>query len=173
MAGNKGKKRKQVAAGPRETSAALPLSFGMSVEQAARLKRIPLDSVNMFQEKKATKIDSTNIYLRLITGLHIVKNVIETHDVDADILTPLENAVAAMRALMFRNDELPQTEWRMSPGEFAIIIEALDVVDQLQDQITRRDMLMSFRAAQKSVEDGFRKARPGQPVPEEMKDQIV
>lgn len=172
MAGNK-RKRNKPAVGPRETSAALPLIFGMSVEQAARLKRIPLDSLNMFQEKKATKLDSTNIYLRLITGLHIVKHVLPTHDISGEILEPMENAVAAMRALMFRNDELPQTEWRMSPGEFTIIIEALDIVDQLQDQVTRRDMLLSFRAAQKSVEDGFRKARPGEAVPVEMKDQIV
>ncbi len=171
--GSKSKRQKTSTGKERDTSAALPLIFGMSLEQAARLKRIPLDSLNKFQEHKAEKIDSTNIYLRLMTGLHIVEHVIKTHDIDGDVLDPLKNAITAMRAVMFRNDELPQTEWRMSPGEIVLIIEALDIVDQLQDQITRRDMLMSFRASQAIIEKNFRTAYPERVVPKEIKDQIV
>ncbi len=172
MAGNKGSKRKKAPPGARETGAGLPLVFGMSTEQAARLKRIPIDSLNMFQEKKASKIDSTNLYLRLITGLHIVEHVIVEDGID-ELLIPLRDSITAMRSVMYRNENTPQAQWSMSPGEFELIINALDIVDQLQDQITRREMLMSFRAAQASVERGFRMAHPHKPVPKETHQQIV
>lgn len=172
MAGNK-KSRKPSSNRQREVQAALPLAFGMSPEQAERLKRIPIDSLNRFQEKKATKIDSTNIYLRIMTGIHIVEHVMKSHNIEGDVFKPLQEALSATRATMFRNEQLPDGQWTMSPGETVLVIAGLDVVDQLQDQITRRDMLFAFRGAQRIIEENFRKAHPGKPVPKETHQQIV
>lgn len=172
MAGNK-KPRKPPTGKDRNAGAALPLSFGMSAEQAARLKRIPLDSLNKFQEKKATKLDSTNIYLRLVSGLYICLNILEMKEDAAAVYEPIKEAIETMRGIMFRNDGTEQTEWRMSPGETDIILEALDIVSQLQDQITRREMLFAFRESQKSIEQAFRKANPGKKVPTELHQQVV
>lgn len=175
MAKNASKLKRQKASSgkQRNTSAVLPLIFGMSPEHAARLKRIPHDSLVNFQAKQGTKLDSTNIYLRLMTGMHIVERVIKTHNIDGEVFAPLQNALSAMRSIMFRNDGVPQTKWHMSPGEYVLVQEGLDVVDQLQDQITRREMLMAFRESQKVIEGNFRKENPGVPVPKELKDQIV
>lgn len=158
MAGNK-KPRKPSSGPRREAAAVLPMVFSMSPEQAERLKRIPLDSLNLFQEKKAKGIDATNIFLRLMTGLYLAENVVKNYNVDGDIIKPLQDAISAMRSMMFRADQTKANPWNLSPGETVLVIEGLDVVNDLQDQVTRREMAFAFREAQKAISDNFEKEK--------------
>ena len=150
MAGNKGKKRKS-AGTAKHLSPALPLGFGINADQAYRLKRIVKDSINKFQQKSAAQIDATNILLRLSVGIYLCANILKMDESGESVVMSIDEGIKVMRAIGERFIQSGSTKWHMSPGEFEIIMEALDIIDEMQDQVTRRELLMAFRSAQRTM----------------------
>lgn len=172
MAGNNKNRRKSAGTSKHITSA-MPLVFAMNAEQANRLKDIPNKSMAIFALGTAGKQDYTNIHLRLVTGVYIAKAVLHLRDDDASVFMPIKEGLEALRGVLRLAQENDMQKWHMSPGTFAMVDEALDIINQLQDQITRREMAFAWREAQKAIEESFRRARPGAMVPKEPKDQIL
>lgn len=175
MASKHGSKSKtRVSAGTtRNIVAALPMIFGMSPDQANRLKNIPKRSLGLFQEGKAVRVDFTNIYLRLVTGIHICKDLFEMTGDAASVYMAIDDAVAVLRAAMTESLSKVPEVCRMSPVTIQLVDDALELINELQNQITRRELNGAWKKAVAAIEERFREMHPGQPIPAQVKDQII
>ena len=156
--GSKSKTRKS-AGTTKHIQAGLPIIFAMTTEQASRLKRIANDSLDRFREGKAVGIDFTNIHQRLVTGHHLCVDILHLEGDDASVFMPISEALIINHAIKDRAFENTKVNWHATPVEIEIIDEALDIIDQLQDQVSRRDLQTAFRQAQVSVKTALNKGR--------------
>lgn len=137
--------------------AGLPVQFALSPEQAARLKNIPLDSLSKFREGKAVAQDFTNVHLRLITGLYLCEAILHLVDDDASIFMPIQEGLLVNHAIKETSVNAKDGIWRASPVEIEIVADAIDIINQLQDQVTRRELRDAFRKAQAAITTAFEK----------------
>lgn len=152
--GSKPKKRKS-AGNAKPVQAALPIVVRMSEEQEQRLVDIPHKSLEAYRAGNVEKQDVANIHWRLVVGFFLATSILELKNDDASIVMPINEAIVANRSIMLAGHEREPQAWRASPGEIYAIEEGIDIIDQLQPQVTRRDLVMALRKAQQFMNKAF------------------
>lgn len=149
MAGNSKSKRK--SAGTRKQMCSVtPLTIGITHDQKLRLKMMPYNALQAFREGTATRTNFTTIYLRLSQGVHLLKDVLKIDVTKNDFVETLVASLEMARTIMQACTSTTPEEWTATAHQIALLDEGLNIVDQLQDQTTRRELAFAMRESHKA-----------------------
>lgn len=121
-----------------------PIVFKIPKEQQDRIKKPPRTSLNRFRSNQADATDWFNIAFRIRVGVHIAKAEYLQETVD-----DMSQAFTFCDILYTRAKQDTGPDWSITADEAEYIESALDVVDIMQDETTRRVQLDAHHVAQK------------------------
>lgn len=121
-----------------------PIVFKISKEQQDAIKRPPRTSLNRFRINQADATDWFNIAFRIRVGVHIAKE-----EYGQDTVKDMSEAFTFCDVLYARAKQDTGPDWSVTTDEIEYLESALDVVDIMQDETTRRVQLDAHHVAKK------------------------
>lgn len=159
MAGNSKKQRKSAGTRKQMTSV-VPLTQGISQAERDQLKFIPYKGLEAIRTGEATRSSYVSIYLRLLMALHLLKDVLKVYKEDNVYMTHIWDANVTTRAIMNRAVLTTPEEWNgATPEEINTMSEGLRIMDEIQDQVTRRELALAMRISHKAFDEMFKTQR--------------
>lgn len=114
--------------------------YGFSKDWALHLKTKPRLAFQAFVNGTPQSTDWSMVLGRLATGRELA-----IHYFDEDVAKSLHQAIVQWGAFVIKFKE--SRRWEMTPELSADIADALDVTDQIQDQLTRKEFTLAFNNA--------------------------
>lgn len=121
-----------------------PIVFRLSKEMQDAIKRPPRISLNRFKTNQADATDWFNIAFRIRVGVQIAKE-----EYTQDTIDDMVKVFSFCDALYNRAKRDTGPDWSVSTEEEQYIENALDAVDIMQDETTRKTQLNAHHIAQK------------------------
>jgi len=121
-----------------------PIVFKISKEKQDAIKKPPRTSLRRFIEGNADANDWYNIAFRLRVGVYIAISEYTEETVDG-----LKSAFGLCDAIHTNAKKETGPDWTITKDQIDILQDALDAVDVMQDETTRRVQLDAHHAAQK------------------------
>lgn len=122
---------------------ALPKVFRQTIDADNLLKMIPHQELARLRDGTADEGTWHTLVCRLDWGSFMSTDHFD--DIDANDL--IQEALVSMRSIKARFYRL--NKWGVSALEFASIVDALNLIDDMQNQTTRREQDASFDAMMK------------------------
>lgn len=146
MAGNKKPRKERKSAGVRKTLlTATPIVIRQSKEENEKIRQRPWNSLCAFKTNKAILDDWVTLLYRLILGRQLTESHFENMG--------LAELVAGLTAVCDIYERHKTTSvWSLLPIEASIISDAIELVDQMQDKTTRKELLQAFLTADRNME---------------------
>lgn len=113
-----------------------PIIFKVAKAQQEIIKKPPRISLQRFKENKADATDWYNIAFRISVGVNIARSDYVQETVDAMI-----ESFSVCESLFVNAKKDSGPHWSATPEQLEYLQEALDAVDQMQDETTRRVQL--------------------------------
>lgn len=121
-----------------------PIVFKISKEQQDAIKRPPRTSLNRFRTNQADATDWFNIAFRIRVGVYLAKE-----EYAQETLKDMSEAFTFCDVLYTRAKQDTGPDWSITADEADYLQSALDVVDIMQDDTTRRVQLDAHHVAKK------------------------
>lgn len=151
MAGNAKNKRK--SAGIRKTiQTRTPILFRFTEEQSERMKKVCHDSLDKFRRREATGTDWRNIAYRLNVGIRLT-SLFQEVEAEKLLVTAL-NCVCEIKERWVRMQEV---RWAGNETEIEMIDVGLHLVDDMQDNATRKELLGVHKDVEKFFQHAYKK----------------
>ena len=121
-----------------------PIVFKISKDKQEAIKKPPRVSLRRFSEGKADATDWYNIAFRIRVGVHIAKQEYVQDTIDE------MNRAFTLCDLIYTNAKKDTgPDWSITQEQIESLRDALDAVDIMQDETTRRVQLDAHLIAQK------------------------
>lgn len=121
-----------------------PIVFKISKEKQDAIKRPPRTSLNRFRTNQADATDWFNVAFRIRVGVHIAKA-----EYQQQTITGMSEAFTFCDVLYTRAKKDTGPDWTVSADDIEYLESALDAVDVMQDETTRRVQLDAHHVAKK------------------------
>lgn len=121
-----------------------PIVFKIAKDKQEAIKKPPRVSLRRFFEGKADATDWYNIAFRIRVGVHIAKQ-----EYVQDTIDEMNRAFTLCDLIYTNAKKETGPDWTITQEQIEVIQDALDAVDVMQDETTRRVQLDAHLVAQK------------------------
>ena len=130
---------------PKEMAIAVPSPKGVMInlDQAAQSGQVPHNSLLSMYHGRGNERDYSNVFVRLLVAAYLIKHVLHLDEAGNEIAEAVQAGSRAMQEILDTNKTRPEGTppvWRATPDQYHVIEIALDVMDQLQRQVTRKEL---------------------------------
>jgi hypothetical protein len=159
VAGNSKSKRKSAGTRKNMTSV-VPLTQGITQNERDQLKFIPYKGLENIRNGHGDRNSYVSVYLRLLMGLHLLKDVLKVYEKDNDYISLILKANTVTREIMNKAVLTDPENWNsVTSEEIATMCEGLRIMDEIQDQVTRRELAFAMRLSHKAFDNMFKTQR--------------